>query len=283
MDINDLDNFKVKDREIDISFKDATGREFEFNTLYKLRDFIVSETNFWIKVEKTLQPNERINIEEPVQGHNIRIAETLLVYSVIRAGLHFQDLTKRFNSELIELVINNMHNQGNEVNLFANSIEHRVQSNHYETWIWSGHSFCTKGIEIFNELGTVAASSFFEAFFEKSNFTSLNTLQGLQGALLAYEFQMQGENYLENRTTLEEKSVNELKNNILEIKDNLYDDVLNSKNNFVEWFTEAEKTFKDQGIDQVNKFDGQFKTWSDKIVNLENTYKEKLRLEPAAS
>jgi len=280
MDINDLDNFKVEDREIDVSFKDATGLEFKFNTLYKLRDFISSETEFWVKVEESLQPNERINIEEPVQGHSIRTAETLLVYSVISTGLHFKDLTKRFNSELVELAINNMHN---EVNLFANSIGRRIKANHYDKWVWSGHVFCTKGIEVFNKLGAVAASSFFEAFFEKPNFSSLNALEGFKGALIAYEFQMQDAKFLGNRIALEEESVNQLKGNILEIKDNLYDDVLNSKSNFAEWRTEAEKTFKNQRIDQLNKFDGQFKIWSDEITNLEKTYKEKLRLEPAAS
>lgn len=283
MDINSLNNFKVEDRKIDISFKDATGREFEFDTLYKLRDFITSETYFWVDIEESLQPNQKIIIEEPVQGHMIRTAETPLAYLVINSGLHFRTLSKRFKNELLELVISERNSQENEVNLFLNSIGRSVQSSPYNKWVWSGHSFCTRGLKIFNELGTVAASSFFEAFLEKPNFTSLNTLEGFKGALLAYEFHMQDANFLGDRITLEEGSVNELKGNILEIKDNLYDDVLNSKNNFVEWFTEAEKTFKDQGIDQVNKFDRQFKTWSDKIVNLEKTYQEKLRLEPAAS
>jgi len=273
MDINNLNNArKVQDRKIDVSFKDATGREFSFNTLYKLRDFLTSERDFWMRVEDNLTDEDRVHIGEAVQGHAIRAAEAPLLYSIIRSGLYFKELDENFNLKFVELFLNNMHNEGTEIKDTISNFQQSLNSLQNESWVWSEHVFCKKGFEVFKVFGVVTASSFFEAFFKKPKFTNLNNLESFKGALLAYEFQMQGDSCLGKRITLEEESVNELKESILKTRDSLYQEVHSSK-----------KNFENDSDAQLEGYNEQFSIWLDKIESLENTYKEKLRLEPAAS
>ncbi|MGE6330403.1 DUF6161 domain-containing protein [Psychrobacter pacificensis] len=273
MDINNLNNArKVQDRKIDVSFKDATGREFSFNTLYKLRDFLTSERDFWMRVEDNLTDEDRVHIGEAVQGHAIRAAEVPLLYSIIRSGLYFKELDENFNLKFVKLFLNNMHNEGTEIKGTISNFQQSLNSLQNESWVWSEHVFCKKGFEVFKVFGAVTASSFFEAFFKKPKFTNLNNLESFKGALLAYEFQMQGDSCLGKRITLEEESVNELKESILKTRDSLYQEVHSSK-----------KNFENDSDAQLEGYNEQFSIWLDKIESLENTYKEKLRLEPAAS
>ncbi|PKG63453.1 hypothetical protein CXF56_11335 [Psychrobacter sp. Choline-02u-13] len=275
MDINDLslnNPGKVQDREIDFSFKDATGEKFAFNTLYKLRDFIALERDFWTKIEDHLTAEDRMHIEEVVQGHAIRTAERPLLYSIISSGLYFKDLDENFKLKFVGLWIDNNHNEEVEVEEAISSIQQTFYSLQNESWVWSEHVFCKKGLEIFRAYGVVTASSFFEAFFEKPRFTNLSNLDAFKGALLSYEFQMQGESYLERRITLEEESIDELKERILNTRDNLYEELHSSK-----------KKFKENSDVLMRDCNKQFSIWSEEIESLEKTYKEKLRLEPAAS
>lgn len=275
MDINDLSlnsPRKVQDREIDFSFKDATGEKFAFNTLYKLRDFIALERDFWTKIEDHLTAEDRMHIEEVVQGHAIRTAERPLLYSIISSGLYFKDLDENFKLKFVGLWIDNNHNEEVEVEEAISSIQQTFYSLQNESWVWSEHVFCKKGLEIFRAYGVVTASSFFEAFFEKPRFTNLSNLDAFKGALLSYEFQMQGESYLEKRITLEEESIDELKERILNTRDNLYKELHSSK-----------KKFKENSDVLMRDCNKQFSTWREEIGSLEKTYKEKLRLEPAAS
>lgn len=272
MDINDLDNFKVEDREIDVSFKDATGKGFNFDTLYKLIDFLALEKDFWTRIEDDLTAEDRMHVEEVVQGHAIRTAEVPSLYSIISAGLYFKDLDEKFKLKFVDSLISNIQNEEIEIKDAINSIQQALNYLQNENWMWSEHVFCKKGIEIFRNFGVVTASSFFEAFFKKPKFANLNNLEAFKGALLAYEFQMQDESYLGRRITLEEQSVNELKESILKTRDNLYKELHSSK-----------KKFKENSDVQMEDYNEQFVIWHEKIENLEKTYKEKLRLEPAAS
>lgn len=275
MDINDLslnNPRKIQDREVDVSFKDATGKKFAFNTLYKLRDFIALERDFWTKIEDHLTAEDRMHIEEVVQGHAIRTAETPLLFSIISSGLYFKDLDENFKLKFVDLLIDNNHNEEVEVEEAISSIQQTFYSLQDESWVWSEHVFCKKGLEIFRAYGVVTASSFFEAFFKKPKFTNLSNLEAFKGALLAYEFQMQGESYLERRITLEEESIDELKERILKTRDNLYQELHSSK-----------KKFKENSDVLMRDCNKQFSIWCEEIENLEKTYKEKLRLEPAAN
>lgn len=275
MDINDLspnNPGKVQDREIDFSFKDATGEKFAFNTLYELRDFIALERDFWTKIEDHLTAEDRMHIKEVVQGHAIRTAERPLLYSIISSGLYFKDLDENFKLKFVGLWIDNNHNEEVEVEEAISSIQQTFYSLQNESWVWSEHVFCKKGLEIFRAYGVVTASSFFEAFFEKPRFTNLSNLDAFKGALLSYEFQMQGESFLERRITLEEESIDELKERILNTRDNLYEELHSSK-----------KKFKENSDVLMRDCNKQFSIWREEIESLEKTYKEKLRLEPAAS
>ena len=111
---NNVNSRNIQDREIDISFKDATGKEFKFNTLYKLQDFIASETEFWIKVEEPLQINERVSLEVLTQVHNFRTEKPPLVYLIMSTGRCFQDLNHRFESEMYKSLFDTQPDQDNK-------------------------------------------------------------------------------------------------------------------------------------------------------------------------
>lgn len=282
MDINDLRNLNVQDRGIEILLKDATGKEFEFKTLYQLQDFLVREIEYWENVNISLDYVDKVSIEE-LKNYNLGLSankkKDRTIYSILATGLYLGEIWGDFKIRLA----NENPIQNHDFELALNSINRINDLQYSKYWVCSESDYCKKGIEILDKLGATAANSFFEAFLLEQDFTSLGTMEGLKGAMLAYEFQMQNERYLDNRITLEEESVSGLRNNILEIRDNLYMDVSNSKNEFERWIKDAAKKYNDTSQNQVDKFKKEHEKWSEKVDNLENTYKEKLRLEPAAS
>lgn len=280
MDINSL--YDIQDSEIDVKFEDAIGEKFEFKTLYKLKDFLTAEKDYWKKTYENLEGLDNNQIYKSKNRNlvlNTNNMENATIHSILAAGLSFEDILHDFKVKLA----NANPNKNNDFELAINSINSSINSPRNSHWVCSQNNCCKRGFEISKDLGITAANSFFEAFVLERKFTNLSTMDGLKGAMLAYEFQMQDEHYLGNRIALEEESVNQLKKSIIEIKDNLYEDVLSEKSSFKKWRAEAETSINSRYDSQEKEFDGHFQTWSNKIKDLEKTYNEKLRLEPAAT
>lgn len=260
MDINDLNNpRRLVDREIDISFEDATGKEFKFKVLGELIDFLNTEAEFWRSFNSSFERKLSSEAEYSTNFYEIKnlrlVAET---------GEYLTDMNQKLNEEIFSI--------NSELDVAIEIIRQKVESNFLKHWFYSEHTFCKKGKEVLKELGIRAANNFFTVFINENNFTSLDTINGFKGAMLAYEFQLQDKNSLTDRLTLEEESVNELKESILKTRDNLYQELHSSK-----------KKFKENSDVQMGDYNEQFGIWREKIENLEKTYQEKLRLEPAAS
>lgn len=282
MDINDLRNLNVQDKAIEVLLQDATGKEFEFKTLYQLQNFLVREATYWENVNISLDDVDKVSIEE-LKNYNLGLSANnkkgRTIYSILANGLYLGEIWRDFKIRLV----NENPIQNHDFELALNSIKRINDSQYSKYWVCSESDCCKKGIEILNKLGATAANSFFEAFLLKQDFTSLGTMDGLKGAMFAYEFQMQNERYLDNRITLEEESVNGLRNNILEIRDNLYTDVKKSKEEFDNWKKGTAETYKTDTRNLHESYNNKFNQWLEKVENLENSYREKLRLEPAAS
>lgn len=259
MDINDLRNIDVQDRQINVLLRDAAGKEFEFKTLGKLIDFLNTEAEFWRSFNSSL--GRKLSLETE---YSTELYEVKSLKLIAKVGEYFTDINQNLNEEIFST--------SSKLEIAVDDISKRVNSNSFKYWFHSENSFCKRGEEVLEQLGVRAANNFFTSFISETNFTSLDTIDGFKGAMLGYDFQSQDENFLTDRATLEEESVNELKSSILKTRDSLRDD-------FHELRTKLRKDVKTE----LDSDQEQFRLWVEKIENLENTYKEKLRLEPAAS
>lgn len=260
MDINSLnDPRRLADREIDILFKDAAGKEFHFKILRELIDFLNTEAEFWRSFNSLFERKLSSETEYSTDFYEIKSLKL-----VAKTGEYFTDMNMKFNEEIFSI--------NPDLNVAIELIRQKVESNFLKYWFYSEHTFCKRGIEILKELGVRAANNFFAVFTEESNFTSLDTVSGFKGAMLAYEFQLQDKNSFTSRVNLEEESVSELKESILKSRNMLYDD-----------FKELKDKLRNDVKDELESDQEQFRIWLEKVENLESTYKEKLRLEPAAT
>lgn len=260
MDINDLTNTgRLVEREIDISFKDATGKEFEFKVLGKLIDFLNDEASFWNGFKYAVDRKSSLEQQDPYYRQDMRA-----LHLFERNSDYWTDISQKINEAAFSLNSN--------LDAIIEIINEKIDSNFLEYWFHSEHSFCRKGKDILENLGTNAANNFFAVFVNENSLTLIDTVNGFKGAMLGYEFQLQDENSLTDRVSIEEESVNELKDSISKVRDNLYQDIYSSK-----------KKFEDDTDVQLEGYNEQFGIWLEKVENLENSYKEKLRLEPAAT
>ena len=260
MDINDLTNTgRLVESEIHISFKDATGKEFEFKVLGKLIDFLNDEASFWKNFSSAVDRKSILEQQDPYYRQDMKA-----LYLFERNGDYWTDISQKINEAAFSLNSN--------LDAVIEIINEKIDSNFLEYWFYSKHSFCRKGKEILEHLGSNAANNFFAVFVNENSLTLIDTVNGFKGAMLGYEFQLQDENSLTDRVTLEEESVNELKESILKSRDILYDD-----------FKELKDKLRNDIKTELESDQEQFRIWLEKVENLENSYREKLRLEPAAS
>lgn len=255
MDINDLTNTgRLVEREIDISFKDATGKKFEFKVLGKLIDFLNDEASFWKDFSYAVDRKSILEQQDPYYRQDMKA-----LHLFERNSDYWTDISQKINEAAFSLNSN--------LDAVIEIINEKIDSNFLEYWFHSEHSFCRKGKEVLEYLGTNAANNFFAVFVNESSLTLIDTLNGFKGAMLGYEFQLQDENFLTDRVTLEEESVNELKESILKSRDMLYDD-----------FKELKDKLRNDVKTELESDQEQFRIWLEKVENLEKTYEEKLRL-----
>ncbi|MFK3990431.1 DUF6161 domain-containing protein [Psychrobacter sp. NPDC064578] len=258
MDINDLRNIDVQDDESSFDFKDMLGIKFSVSNFEELKIFIDDEFDFWVKYE-----NELTHLED--LGYSNNNAPLILMQYSLRLLEELKDQLQRLSVD-DSISIEYINSKLNDLSSY---------------WLSSSHPFVVRGLNILEKQGVRTANAFFEVFVGSVNID--NNRDSLFGLILAYEFEMQDEERLTSRRNAEEASIDQLRNEILAIKNKLFEEATESQNIFKNWITDAAKKYNDTSQKQVDKFKKEHEKWSEKVNNLENTYQEKLRLEPAAS
>lgn len=263
----------MKDREINFSIRETAGKEHKFDSFKNLKKFCLGEYKFWSEVRAEL-PNVNAGNISTYANVNGQFAQ-------------LNKLIENFESSLESWSDEELQQQ---INQHFKNISSQISRN----WIWSGHPYCKRWIEIFHTYGVEPSNSFIEAFTGNQQFRNINTVNGLKGAVLAYEFLLQDESTLTKRRGSERASISQVRNSLIDAKDQLFKDVREFQNEFETWDDEIK--FAAERLYRVNKklgertsrkqrkqFDAQMEEWHQRMEHLEQTYQEKLRLEKPAA
>ncbi|KKN24257.1 hypothetical protein LCGC14_0896740 [marine sediment metagenome] len=260
------------DRTITLTVKDNVGTEFKLETLKQLEQFAVNEHAFWQSKTESLSGYTG-NV-----GHYLNAANYF--QQIITHITNFKSSLKTWDDATLQGQID----QHISNNVIRNLTPH---------WLWSGHPFVDEWLNVADKYGNNAANAFIEAFISNRQFSNLNNIEYLKGAVLAYEFELQDESTLTKRRNSERASISKVRSDLIDAKDTLFNDVHEFQTDFHEWDentrAQAQRLYEAHaklGERRANRhtrsFDHQMDEWHQNIENLEHTYKEKLRLEKPA-
>lgn len=265
-------------RSINISLRDVTGTDKRFDNLRVYLRFLKSEASFWGKHKERLAEFNRTH--------------TFLNFSanldqVIQA-IDSQKSIDDFDDPKLNQVI---------LNLQRSHLAH--SSSH---WLWSGHDFTPKFIEVLENNSSEASDSFL-SYLVKGQLQNLAQRRYLEGAILAYEFHHQNSDLTKRRKS-ERATISKLRDDLENANQELITETNATKDEFYEWYRSARDNYSGWKTDlehraerlyDVNKYlaerkgasydravTKQFKTWSERFEELEHTFKEKIRLEKPA-
>ncbi len=272
------------DKKISITLKDKVGRSFDFETLKQLRQFIKRELSYWQKKQdKFTDPKGQLTTYLSAVTYFQQIENTIDSWENSLDKWNEQQLQQQVNHNNIRQAVSQLANR----------------------WLWQGHPFIEPWLGIGEKYGSVTGDIFINSFANNGQLGGISTKDQLKGAVLAYEFDLQDENDLTRRRNAEKKSISKVRSDLISAKDELYKDVAEFQDDFHQWDEinrfDAEKLYRvrkklgerqirQQGVSYdshlgswTESFNGQYDEWIDKISDLEETYREKLRLEQPAT
>jgi len=255
---------------LQLTASDLTGQAFTFDQLEVFEEFVKTESEFWQE-----KAENQLALGYPVHSYVSAFNLFLTISSTIESwkpNLSAWD-ESTFSGQLSNL-------QSNYLN------------NIYTQWIWSGHSFILPWLDSYKYSATTA-EGFLESITKKTT-TNVTNRDYLRGYTLAYEYELQDESRITKRRLAEEKSISSIRNQLVKKKNELISEVVDFETEIIVWKTNTQKEFSewhknqiknsdDASIYQSNNFHSQLSSWIEKIGELENIYKEKLRFDSPAS
>lgn len=269
----------MKERNINIELGDSAHHIISLTSLRSLHDFLLKERDFWRqqkgRVETTSVSHTHLDFSE-----HINSAITALT---------------NWNEDLDSWSDDHLNQQLKQL-LQA----HLPTPSHH--WLWSGHPFNEQFIQCLLEHGETTAGAFLDYVIRKTT-GSAGSMEHFRGYLYGYEYSTQG-SIIPKRRTGEKISLNQLRNQFVEAKDQLFGETKHLKSEISRWSEHQRKnverryqaqkrlnsrlhrTQKIEGENKLSKqdsdFDEKLRVWSATVTQLEDTYREKLRLEEPA-
>jgi hypothetical protein len=268
----------MKERKISIQISDSVSWTTTFTSLRSLYDFLQKERDFWRRQKERIENG---------------------------ANHPYLDFRENINSVIVALV-----NWGEEVDAWSDDQLNEQLNQLWQTylrhasqyWLWSGHPFIEQFVQCLSEHGEQTAIAFLD-YVARKNTSNVASIDHFRGYLYGYEYLTQ-ESSIPKRRTGEKISLSQLRNHFAEAKDQLFSEVEDLKSEIEVWSKNqrinierryhAQKRLnsrlhKTQGLEGESKltkqnldFDEKLRIWSNTITQLEDTYREKLRLEEPA-
>ncbi|MFP6789614.1 MAG: DUF6161 domain-containing protein [Thalassolituus sp.] len=281
----------MKDMEINLSITDSSGKVLKFTSFLSLRSFCIRERDFW----------------------NERKAE-------IKSSSNPRDIPQQFStpSQLMQLVDWVDGAQESVAEGGDSWVQQQLQQRYSQLnrnlindWLYSGHPYTQAFIDCFVQHGKTAAEAFLFYIHNKHTQIPGNfSFEQLKGYIAAYEFENQDSDLVKRRKG-ERAAIGKVRKDFVDSKDQLFGEVANLKAEYENLTEEA----KQELIEELEKWNKQRSEHSEKIdtaiadsekslanaidahhleidalqeesrkkiKELEETYEEKLRLEPAA-
>jgi Family of unknown function (DUF6161) len=249
-----------------ITITDFTQKSWTFDSLEAFEEFIKAQGEFWSQSLGTAN-------QSPTANQYIQRANNF--YTIVNTILGWKPALEAWDS-----------------NAFTSNFTNLINSNIGASWLWSGHPFIEKWLEL-NQISVSTADAFFEAMVQKTTTRFANGMDFFHGYLIAYEYVNQDKTDINKRRSSEIKSLsklrdqlttknNELIGNVSEFESEMAKWKIKTKTDFSDWFGK-QVTFLDEAVLSHSKnFHEQLSNWTQEKTNLENKYQEKLRLEPSA-
>lgn len=254
---------------------DRTGAKFEFTSLEALAEFLENESREWSKITQ--------NLPEYLRQSKIGQAFSHVhsLYSIIAR------VRKLLSENAAELDIINAWNGFLEQRTYSFADPSRSNS----SWI----SITNPAVQVWRQAtqhDVHASNAFFNYLCEKK-IERPSSAEHLLGALLAYEFQMQGDSAITQRRQAEEVPFEQLRSQLLQRKNQLIEEIAQIQTDHSEWFgqvstqwsasqQERQSAFESQSQSQQKQFTQLMQEKNQKMAELEHTYQEKLRLQGPA-
>lgn len=282
----------MKDMEINISLTDSGKQKIRFTSFKSLRDFCHQEHDFWLAKKK----------------------------SITESGIASKDIPNQFSatSLLIQLVdwIDGVQESVAEggASWVQQQIQQRYQNinrNLSDRWLYSAHPYTQAFIDCFIQHGLHAADAFlFYTQQKHSQIPSNISFDQLKGYIVAYEFENQDSDLVKRRKG-ERQAIGKVRKDFVESKDQLFSEVAALKSDYENLNAEAKQalvreleSWQQQRAENSEKVDQSMTQYQSsvsdaidahnaeieaikeesrkKILAIEETYEERLRLEPAA-
>lgn len=268
----------MQERKINMLLDDSAGYTSKFTSLKSLYSFLHKERDFWRRQRETVK------------------------IGTDHAHLNF--------SEKINLVIESIDSWGEESSKWSDYEIHtelnKLWQSHFRyssrDWLWSGHPFVDQFIKCFSQHGTSTAIAFLD-FIIRKNINNIGSMEYLLGYMYGYEYLSQ-DSSIPKRRVGEKISLGQLRSHFSEARDKLFSEVEDLKSEIVVWSKDRKKNIerryhaqkrlnsrlhktqllegKDKLKNQDLEFEEKLENWSNSLVQLEDTYREKLRLEEPA-
>jgi hypothetical protein len=263
--------------EINWNIHDVKKQPFQFKDLEVLKEFAKKESEFW-KVQGEMLGNYKIS-SSPTYIKYYGIWE-----SIYRHLKNLAEKPEAWNQAATD------PQMGQQLRNWSEQLSGK--------WLWSGHPFIDPWIGSY-KLSQATGDAFIAAMLTNK---SQNTADfgSLRGYILAYEFQLQDESNLTERRYSEEEAFARLRDQLVEKRNEIIAESTKIKEDIAKWKTETQGQYeswfeekraeslsakerqeqifsKDQGS-RRDEFSKQMDSWFSDIKELENTYKEKLKL-----
>ncbi|PKM24018.1 MAG: hypothetical protein CVV09_16450 [Gammaproteobacteria bacterium HGW-Gammaproteobacteria-13] len=260
----------MKDRTISFQLTDCTGYAASFQSLRSLLAFFEAEASFW-KERKQIVQSERSNTN----------------HTHLHAGEAFAQAVnaiKDWKENIDAWTDDDLSRQLQQV---QQSYFQRLQRD----WLWSGHPFVEPFVQCLKEHGETTGSAFLD-FSIRNSVQSISNIEHFKGYMYAYEFANQ-DSQITKRRNGEKVSLGHLRTQFAEAKDMLFAEVDELKTSIEDWdiqnraessrLVRVQKALGRRKIKtQSNAFERQLTEWTEKVLILEKTYEEKLKLKKPA-
>lgn len=251
---------------VPITITDFTQKTWSFDSLEAFEVFIKNQADFW---------SQRLSIASQNSIANQYIQKANNFQTIFNTILSWKPQLETWDS-----------------NAFTSNFTNLINSSIATSWLWSGHSFIEKWLEL-NQIPSNTADAFFEAIVQKTTARFANGMDFLQGYLIAYEYINQDKTDINKRRNVEVKSLNNLRDQFIEKQNEIIGDVSEFQKNITEWKDKTQTQVSDWLVEKNTCLDGtvlfhsknfheQLSNWTEKQTNLESLYQEKLRLAPSA-
>lgn len=283
----------MKDMEINFSLTDSSGETFKFTSFRSLRSFCIQERDFWQEKRKQFPSNWLEKRDLPLQ---FQVPVQLM--QLVEWFDNSQDVVAKEGSSWVQQQIQRKHSSFGQ--------------NFHQNWLYSDHEYTQSFIDCYKQYGKLAAEAFLFYIQKKhSQIPGNMSFDQLKGYIAAYEFENQDSDLVKRRKG-ELAAIGKIRKDFTESKDKLFGEVAALKSDYENLSAEAKQalveeleSWQKQRVENNEKVDQSMTEYQssvsdaidahnaeieaikeesrNKIRELEETYEERLRLEPAAT